>query len=502
MGVFDFVIQGFQVALQPHNIAYCFGGVLIGTLIGVLPGLGPTATIAILLPTTFDLSPVTGIIMLAGIYYGAMYGGSTTSILVNIPGEASSVVTCLDGHAMAKQGRAGPALGISAIGSFIGGTVAIIGLMFLAYPLAEQAIKFGPAEYVALMCLGLTLVTYVSKGSLLKAWIMALVGLFLGTVGIDGITGTLRFTFGIAEMTDGIGLVPVAMGLFGIAEVLANIGQSEKITIYSGKITNLLPNLEDWKNSAAPIIRGSFLGFFLGILPGGGTIVSSFASYAIEKKVSKEPRKFGHGAIEGVAGPETANNSATAGAFVPLLSFGIPSNVVMALILGALLIHGITPGPLLINEHPDLFWGVIASMYVGNLMLLVLNLPLIGLWVKILKVPGKILLPLILLFCMIGAYTINYNVFDVLVMIIFGFIGYFLRKFEYEEAPLVLAFVLGPLLEKAFCQTMIIANGDFSIFFRRPISATLLLLAAGLLISNALGIVRAGRRKMADQLEA
>ena len=377
----------FSVIFQPNNLFYCFIGVVIGTLIGVLPGLGPTATISLLLPSTYHISPVSAIIMLSGIYYGAMYGGSITSILVNIPGEAASVVTCLDGYAMARKGRAGPALGISAFGSFIAGTLATILIILLAPPLARFALKFGPPEYFSLMFLGLTVVTYLASGSMLKAMMMACTGIFLGTIGTDVISGMERFTYHNYTLMDGLGLIPVIMGLFGISEVLLNLSSPSKQEIYSTRISNLLPSLQDWKDSIRPIFRGSILGFFLGILPGGGAVISSFGAYALEKKISKHPEKFGTGVIEGVAAPEAANNSASQGAFIPLLTLGIPANVVMAILLGALLIYDITPGPLLIKDHPDLFWGVVGAMYVGNVMLLILNVPLIGIWVKILKVP-------------------------------------------------------------------------------------------------------------------
>jgi len=501
MEFFPNLMSGFHLVFEPINLLYCFIGVFVGTLIGVLPGIGPVGTIAILLPSTFSVPPVTGVIMLAGIYYGAMYGGSTTSILVNIPGEAASVVTCLDGYQMARKGRAGPALGISALGSFIGGTFSIVALMFLAYPLAEAALKFGPHEYFALMCLGMVTVIYLAKGSIIKGLVMIVIGLILGTIGTD-VTGRLRFEFGIPELSDGVNLVPLVMGLFGISEILTNLEKSSEIrTIFETKIRNLFPNLEDWKKSIGPIIRGSFLGFFLGILPGGGSIIASFVSYATEKKVSKHPEEFGKGAIEGVAGPETANNSGTGGAFVPLLALGIPSNAVMALILGALLIHGVTPGPLLIQQHPEIFWGTIASMYIGNAMLVVLNLPLIGLWVKVLRVPYGILFPLILLFCMIGAYSVNGSTFDLIIMIFFGIVGYVLKKIKYEEAPLVLAFILGPMLETAFRQSLLISNGRFSLFFTRPISCGALILSIGLLASSGIGLFRKARGKVAKILE-
>jgi len=494
MDIFSNLFYGFQVVLQPVNLLYCFIGVFVGQLIGVLPGIGPTGAMAMLLPATFGGSPVSGVIMLAGIYYGAMYGGTITSVLVNIPGEAATVVTCLDGYKMARKGRAGPALGISAMGSFIGGTFSLILLVFLVYPLADLALKFGPPEYFALMCMGLTVVAYLARGSLIKALIMAIVGLFLGCVGSDIISGRLRFVFGIPELADGIGIVPLAMGLFGISEVLTNIEKPFKKTIFeTGKIKGLLPNLKDWKRSIGPIVRGSFIGFFLGILPGGGSILSSFVSYSTEKKISKHPEEFGRGAIEGVAGPETANNAATGGAFIPLLALGIPPNVVMALLLGALLVHGISPGPLFVKEHPDVFLGLIASMYLGNGMLLLMNLPLIGIWVRVLKVPFRILFPLILLFCLIGCYSLNNSVFDILVMIVSGVMGYLLRKFEYEEAPLLLAFILGPILEQAFRQSLIMSGGELSVFFTRPISCAALVLSLALFASTGIGVFRKAR---------
>ena len=483
MEFFHSLMLGFEVAFQPVNLFFCFFGVLIGTLVGVLPGLGPTAAISLLLPTTFHVSPVSAIIMLAGIYYGAMYGGSTTSILVNIPGEAASVVTTLDGYQMARKGMAGPALGIAAFGSFIAGTFSIVCLMLIAPPLSAVALEFGPPEYFTLMILGLTILTFLASGPMWKALLIAAFGLFLGSMGLDIITGSTRFTFGVMELSDGVGLVPVVMGLFGISEVLLNVEQSLERTIFETKIKNLLPNIKDWKNSIGPILRGSTIGFFLGVLPGGGAVISSFVSYAIEKKVSKYPEKFGSGVIEGVAGPESANNAATGGAFIPFLTLGIPANPVMAILLGAMMIHGMQPGPRLITEHPGVFWGTITSMYLGNLMLLVLNLPLIGLWIKILKVPYPILFPLILLFCVIGSYSLNNSYIDILIMVIFGIIGYLFKKFEYEGAPLVLALVLGPMMETTLRRSLLMENGDPTIFLRRPISASVLAIAIFLLIS-------------------
>ena len=500
MDIFSGLLSGFLVVFQPINFLYCLIGVLVGTLIGVLPGIGPTGTMAILLPTTFGVSPVAGVIMLAGIYYGAMYGGSTTSILVNIPGEAASVITCLDGYQMARRGRAGPALGISAMGSFIGGTFGVVALMLFVYTLSEAALKFGPPEFFALMCLGLTTVVYLRRGSLAKSLIAALLGLIIGSVGTDTISGQLRFTLGIPELWDGIDIIPLIMGLFGVSEVLTNIEKPLKTQreIFETKIKNLLPNLEDWKKSIGPKIRGSLMGFFLGIIPGGGAITASFVSYAVEKKISKHPEEFGKGAIEGVAGPETANNAATAGAFVPLLALGIPSSSVMAVLMAALIIHGVTPGPLLISKNPDIFWGTIASMYLGNGMLLLLNLPLIGLWIQVLKVPYSILFPLILLFTIIGCYSVDYKVFDLLLLIFFGVVGYILGKLEYEPAPLIIGFILGPMLERSFRQSLIMSNGHLFIFFTRPIAGIALGLAIALYASIAFGVFRKARVKVTE----
>jgi putative tricarboxylic transport membrane protein len=473
---------GFSVTLQLQNILFCFLGCVMGTLVGVLPGLGPVAAISILLPSTYRMDPVSGIIMLAGIYYGAMYGGSTTSILVNIPGESASVVTCLDGYQMARQGRAGAALGISAFGSFIAGTAATILIMWAAPPLARIALIFGPPEYCALMILGLAMLIYLAMKSMLKALIMACLGVFLGGIGTDPIHGVERFTYGSYTLLDGLGLVPVLMGLFGIAEVLVNVEQVVKAEVYKTTIGRLLPTLEDWKKSIKAIFRGTLIGFFIGILPGGTAVVSSFAAYIVEKKLSTYPERFGTGMIEAVAAPEAANNSASQGSFIPLLTLGIPSNVVMAVLLGALLIHGLTPGPLLIKKHPDIFWGVIGSMYLGNVMLLLLNLPLIGLWVKLLRVPYSILFPMILFFCLVGVYTVNNNYFEIILMILFGMVGYLFRKFGFEPAPLVLAFVLSPMLENAFRQALIMSGGSLSIFFNRPIPLILLLITLTLLL--------------------
>lgn len=482
MEILHNVIYGFSVALQPVHLVYCFFGVLVGTLVGVLPGLGPAAAIALLLPATFKFTPVAATIMLAGIYYGAMYGGSTTSILVNIPGEAASVVTCLDGYQMARKGRAGPALGIAAFGSFIAGTFAVIALTFVGPLLSNLAIAFGPPEFFSLMIVGITVLTYLSSGSMIKALIMAGVGLILSGVGMDTISGKYRFTFHIRSLLDGVGIVPVAMGLFGISEVLLNLETEIKRDILSSRVKNLFPSLKDWLESVGSIVRGSILGFFLGIIPGGGAVIASFASYAIEKKVSKHPGEFGKGAIQGVAGPEAANNAGAGGSFIPLLTLGIPANPVMAILLGALMIHGLQPGPLLIKNAPDLFWGTIVSMYIGNGMLLVLNLPLIPLWVKVLKVPYYLLYPLILLFCLIGAYSIGNSASDIIIMLIFGILGFLMKKFRYDGAPLILALVLGQKLETSFRRSLIMSHGDFSIFISRPISLAFLITAFLLLV--------------------
>jgi len=499
MDIVNGLLGGFQTALQPVNVLYCFLGVFIGTLIGVLPGIGPIGAMSILLPTTFGLSPASSIIMLAGIYYGSMYGGSTTSILVNIPGEAASVITCLDGHQMAKQGRAGPALGISAFGSFIGGSFSIIGLMFLVTPLAETALEFGPAEFTALMCLSVTFLTYLASRSMLRALLMVIAGFLVGAIGNDPVTAIPRFTFGSAYLLDGIGIVSVAMGLFGIAEVLFTLEHHQERMLLKAAIKNLLPTRQDWRRCYGPIGRGSVLGFLMGILPGGGGIIASFLSYSLEKRLSNHPDEFGKGAIEGVAGPETANNSASGGGFVPLLALGIPSNAIMGLVLGALIIHGVSPGPLLVAQHPEVFWGVIASMYIGNVMLLVLNLPLIGLWVKVLKVPYKLLMPLILLCCLIGAYAANNNYLDIIAMLAFGIVGYVLRKLNYEPAPFLLAMVLGPILEQNFRTALKISDGSLLIFIQKPISAVILGSCVLLLLSTAFSSYRKTKTRIIEE---
>jgi putative tricarboxylic transport membrane protein len=480
MDVFRDLMFGFSVATLPMNLLFCFIGVLVGTLIGVLPGIGPPAALSLLLPATFHVPPVSAIILLAGIMYGAMYGGSTTSIIVNIPGEAASVVTCLDGYQMARQGRAGAALGISAFGSFISGTVSIFLLIFLAPTLAKFALRFGPPEYFSLMIMGMSILVYLARGSIINALIMVCFGLLLGTVGLDNMTGVSRFTYRITSLMDGLGLVQIVIGLFGVSEVFLNVEKAFKQEILKTKIKGLLPNREEWRRSIFPIGRGTIIGFFLGVIPGMSVVIPTFISYTLEKRLSKHPEQFGTGMIEGVAGPEAANNAASSGTLVPMLSLGIPTGAATALLLGALMIHGLRPGPLLMTEAPEVFWGVVASLYVGNVMLLILNLPLIPLWVKILKIPYHYLFPLILLFCIIGSYTTNNNSYDIIIMTLFGVIGYVMKKLDYEAAPLVLALVLGPIMENAVRRSLVISDGDVTVFFTRPISAFFLI--AGLVI--------------------
>lgn len=480
----DSILLGIQVVLEPSSLLFCFVGVLLGTLVGVLPGLGPVGALSILLPVTLYMSPVQALIMVSGIYYGVQYGGSTTSILLNIPGEVSSIVTCIDGYQMARRGRAGAALGMCAFGSFIGGTIGILLLMVFAVSLVKVALRFGPPEYFSLMVVGVVLLTFLSSKSKLKSLTMGAFGLFLSTIGIDPMGGASRFTFGSFTLMDGLSLPPVAMGLFGIGEILINLERDLRKDVFEtkGLIKTILPSMHDWRKSRWPIVRGSIIGFFLGILPGGGAVLASFTSYAIEKRFSRAPEQFGQGAIEGVAGPETANNAGAQGSFVPLLAFGIPCNVVMALLLATFLIHGITPGPLLLTQKPDIFWGLIMSMYLGNIMLLILNVPLIGLWVKVLRVPYEVLFPYIVLFCVIGAYSLNSSTVEVVIMIVFGMLGYLMKKFEYDPAVLVLAMVLGPLMENAFRRSLIIYQNSLFVFLERPISLALLAVAAFLLL--------------------
>jgi putative tricarboxylic transport membrane protein len=477
----------------PINIILCFLGCLVGTLIGVLPGVGPIATIAMLLPITFGLDPVGALIMLAGIYYGAQYGGSTTAILVNIPGEATSVVTTLDGHQMARQGRAGVALGIAAIGSFFAGSVATLIIAALGAPLTKLAMVFGPAEYFSLMVMGLVFAVVLARGSILKAIAMILAGLLLSTIGTDLETGVERMTFGSQFLSDGIDFAVLAMGVFGFAEILRNLENPETRDVVRQAIGRLLPNREDFKASAAPILRGTFLGGALGILPGNGAVLGPFAAYTLEKKIARDPSRFGKGAIEGVAGPEAANNAGAQTSFIPLLTLGIPPNAVMALMVGAMTIHGIVPGPQVMTKNPNLFWGMIASMWIGNLMLLIINLPLVGLWVRLLKVPYRLMFPAILLFCCIGIYSINNQPMDVVFTAMFGLIGYALYKFGFEPAPMLLGFVLGKLMEENLRRALVIARGDLMTFLDRPVSAVLLGIAAFLLVLALLPSIRKSR---------
>ena len=486
---------GFGVALTLQNILYCFIGVLLGTLIGVLPGIGPVATIAMLLPATFTLPPVSALIMLAGIYYGAQYGGSTTAILVNIPGESSSVVTCLDGYAMARQGRAGPALAIAALGSFFAGTVSTLMLAMFAPPLAEIAFQFGPAEYFSLMVLGLIAAIVLARGSLIKAIAMIILGLLLGSVGADTNTGLFRFTFGLPQLADGIGFVVVAMGLFGFSEIIANLERRADREVVMAQIKSLMPTREDFAASWKAVLRGTGIGALLGILPGGGAVLGSFAAYTLEKKIAKDPSRFGNGAIEGVAAPESANNAGAQTSFIPLLTLGIPSNAVMALMVGAMTIHGITPGPQVMTERPELFWGMIASMWIGNLMLVILNLPLIGIWVRLLSVPYRILYPAILLFCCIGVYSLNNSAVDVGLALFFGLLGYLFIKLDCEPAPLLLGFVLGPMMEDNLRRAMLLSRGNPAVFFTRPLSLGLLIVALALLVVVVLPAVRKKREE-------
>ncbi|WP_150461616.1 tripartite tricarboxylate transporter permease [Nesterenkonia ebinurensis] len=468
------VIEGFEVVLQPQNFLFCIIGVLVGMVIGVLPGLGPAATIAILLPMTYGMEPVTAIIMLAGIFYGAIYGGTVTAVLLKLPGETSSAITALDGYPMGQKGQAGKALGIGAIASFIGGTIAIIALTFVAPIIAGWALRFGPPEYAALTLLGILLVATISNGTMLKALVAAALGLLFAVVGRDAFTGELRYTAGNLELSDGLQFVPIAMGVFGLAEILYNLEKRHLAQPKPIKVDKVLPNKADLKQSAGPIARGGVLGFFLGILPGGGATVSSMVSYGMEKRLSKDPKRFGKGAIEGVAGPETANNAAATSSFIPLLTLGIPANATMAVMFGALMIQGIAPGPQLVDTNPELFWGVVNSMYIGNLILIILAIPLIGLFVRILYVRSTILAPITLLIVCMGAFTISNRFFEVMVVIVFGVLGYLMKKFGFDPAPLVLAFVLGSLLEDNFRRSLMMFQGDVSRVSERPITLTLL----------------------------
>ena len=482
MDLFSHLALGFGVALTPINLMYALIGALVGTLIGVLPGIGPVATIAMLLPTTYALQPVSALIMLAGIYYGAQYGGSTTSILLNMPGETSSAVTCLDGYQMARKGQAGAALAIAALGSFFAGCVATVFVATVAIPLSELALKFGPAEYCSLMILGLIGAVVLAHGSLLKAIAMVVLGLLLGLVGTDVNSGAARFAFGVPELIDGLGIVSVAMGLFGFAEILTNLESTEKRELITAKVSGLWLTKQQFKDAWPAVLRGTGIGSILGLLPGGGAMLASFGAYALEKKLAKDPSRFGKGAIQGVAGPESANNAGAQTSFIPLLTLGIPENAVMALMVGAMTIHNIQPGPQVMTSNPSLFWGLVVSMWVGNLMLVVLNLPLIGIWIKLLTVPYRVLYPAILLFCAIGVYSISNASFDVSQTAAFGALGLIFFKLECEPAPLILGFVLGPMMEENLRRAMLLSRGDPTVFFTRPISLGMLIAAAALLL--------------------
>jgi len=484
---------GFAVALSPGVLVYAVLGCVVGTLVGVLPGVGPLAGISLLLPATFGLDATRAIVMLAGIYYGAMYGGSTTSILMRIPGEAASVMTCIDGYAMARKGRAGPALAIAAVGSYVAGTASVVGLMLLAPPLASFALRFGPPELFGLLTLGLVVLAYMSSGPMLKALAMAALGLLLGLVGIDQMSGYFRFAYGMVELGDGIGVVPVAVGLFGLGEILATAGRATPPEVIRPRLADLLPSRREWREAALPIGRGTALGFLIGIIPGSAHIISSFVSYALERRIARRPEEFGQGAVAGVAGPESANNAATSGAFVPMLALGVPSGPVPAVLIAAMMVHGVSPGPLLIQEQPALFWGFIASMYVGNLVLLVLNLPMVGLFVNLLRIPYPLLYPAIVLFCILGVYAVNGSVIEVWIMLGMGGLGYLLRKLDFETAPIVLGLILAPMIEVTLRQSLSLSGGRYAIFVERPIAATMLAAAAALLLLGLAPLVARGR---------
>ncbi|QLH12984.1 tripartite tricarboxylate transporter permease [Paracoccus pantotrophus] len=496
MEFFQHILLGFETAVSLQNLAYCFLGVLVGTAIGVLPGLGPTATIAMLLPITYGLQPEAALIMLAGIYYGSQYGGSTTAILVNLPGEVSSVVTCLDGYQMARKGRAGTALAVAALGSFFAGTVATVLIAAFAPLLTSFAFEFGPTEYFSLMLLGLIGAVVLAHGSLVKAIAMVLLGLLLGLIGTDVNSGVQRFTFGLADLTDGIDVVGVAMGAFAFTEIIRNLEKREAREILINKVRGLMLTRSEVREAAPAVLRGTALGSILGVLPGGGSLLGAFASYAVEKKLSKTPERFGTGEIKGVAGPESANNAGAQTSFIPMLTLGIPATAVMALMMGAMMIHNIQPGPGVMTSNPALFWGLIASMWIGNAMLVVLNLPLIGLWIKLLSVPYKVLYPAILIFCVIGSFSINNSVFDIYVAAFFGLVGYVFSKLKCEPAPLLLGFVIGPLLEENFRRAMLLSRGDGTVFFTEPLSAIMLAMAAGLVLLLALPTIRKEREQV------
>jgi len=491
------LLNGFAAALTPANLMFALIGCVLGTLIGVLPGLGPAAGTAILIPLTFKLDATAAIIMLAAIYYGAMYGGTITSVLINVPGEAASVVTCLDGHQMARQGRGGAALGIAAIGSFVGGVFATLMLTVLALPLARMALSFGPPEFFGLMLLGMCLVTGLAGRSLIAALLMTAFGLLLAMIGIDPVRGAPRFTYGVADLLDGVGFVPVVMGLFGVAEILLTIEMARR-PVVDTRLSSMLPSREEWRLSTGAIGRGTLIGFFLGLIPGVGAVIPTFMAYIAEKRLSKHPEAFGKGAIEGVAAPESANNSYANASMVPLLVLGVPSSPTIAVLMGAFIINGLTPGPFLFNERPDLVWTVIASFFVGNVILLILNLPLVGVWASILRLPTSYLCAGTLVFCIVGAYSLKGSVFDVLVMIVFGVIGYVLRKLDFPVAPAILALILGPFMEKSLRTSLEMSGGDFSIFVTRPITATLIFLSAAVLVVSTLRLATVKAMKQSD----
>jgi putative tricarboxylic transport membrane protein len=488
------LLLGFSVALTPSILVYAFAGCIIGTLVGMMPGLGPLAGISLLLPATFGLNPIVAIVLLAGVYYGAMYGGSTTSILMRIPGEAASVMTCVDGYAMTLNGRAGPALAIAAIGSFVAGTFGVIGLMLLAPTLAAFALRFGPPEYTALLLMGLFILAYMSGGSMLKTLAMATLGLMLGMIGIDVMSGYTRFAYGIIELGDGVGIVPVAVGLFGVSEILLTAGGTSAPDVQKPKLRDLIPSRDEFRRSVGPIARGSLLGFLIGIIPGSAHIISSFVSYGIERRLSKSPERFGKGAIEGVAGPESANNAAASGAFVPMMALGIPTSPITAVMIAAILVHGVAPGPLMIAQQPEIFWAFVASMYVGNVVLLILNLPMVGLFVNLLRIPYGYLYPCILCFCIVGTYSVSNNIIDVWILLVMGVLGYLLRKFGYDLAPVALGLVLAPMLELSLRQSLAMSAGDYAIFIERPIATTMLALGAVLLLLAVKPLIFKGRK--------
>jgi len=490
----DGLLLGFSVALQPSILVYAFVGCIIGTLVGMMPGLGPLAGISLLLPATFGLNPIIAMVLLAGVYYGAMYGGSTTSILMRIPGEAASVMTCVDGYAMTQNGRAGPALAIAAIGSFVAGTFGVVGLMLLAPTLAAWALRFGAPEFTALLLLGLFILAYMSGGSMLKTLAMAGLGLLLGMIGIDQMSGFTRFEYGVVELGDGISIVPVAVGLFGVSEILLTAGQEDPPKVQRPTLRQLIPSRDEFRRSLGPIGRGSLLGFLIGVIPGSAHIISSFVSYGLERRISRHPERFGKGAIEGVAGPESANNAAASGAFVPMLALGIPTSPITAVMIAAIMVHGIEPGPLLITEQPELFWGFVASMYVGNVVLLILNLPMVGLFVNLLRIPYAYQYPCILAFCIVGCYSVSNSMTDVWIMLIMGAVGYGLRKFDYDLAPVALGLVLSAMLELSLRQSLAMSAGDYAIFFERPIATTMLALGVVLFLFSLKPLIFKGKK--------